>query len=133
MKSRTVLVLSAAVLVAGGAFVFAKSKKVKKEVKPRYTIEQVMKQAHKKKLVDKVIDGKASQEEKEKLLDLYLALWNNKPPRGDLQSWKNKTGDVIVAAARVVLNEDGALEQLDQATDCRACHNVHRPKKKRRR
>ena len=53
------------------------------EAKPKYTIKQVMKKAHKDKLIKKVVKGEASQDEKMMLLDLYLSLPENKPPKGD--------------------------------------------------
>lgn len=101
------------------------------EHKAAYTIGEVMEQAHKSKLMDKVIEGKASDAEKRKLLDLYLALWDNKPPRGEMESWKAMSGEAIVAAAKVVLDEKGAIDRLETATDCRACHNAHKPPRQR--
>ncbi len=41
--------------------------------KPKYTIKQVMAQAHKNGMYKKVAQGKATKEEKDKLVELYTA------------------------------------------------------------
>jgi hypothetical protein len=96
--------------------------------KPKYTIEEVMEQAHKGKdaLKNKAIEGKASKAEKEKLLELYMALGQNKPPMGDAKSWKEKTGALVSAAKAVVADEKDAGAKLKKAADCMACHKVHK-------
>jgi hypothetical protein len=86
-----------------------------------------MPQAHKSKLLNKVIDGDASKEEKTKLLDLYIGLYENKPPKGDPASWTQKTGAAVVGAARVVLEQKGAEAKLKAAVNCGACHKEHKP------
>src|SRR5947209_243561 len=64
--------------------------------KPKYTIKQVMAQAHRKadrnspSLSDKVIGGKADKDEQAKLLELYTALAANKPPKGEAEAWKDR-------------------------------------------
>ncbi|MBI3467162.1 MAG: hypothetical protein HY000_29470, partial [Planctomycetes bacterium] len=62
------------------------------DAKPKHSIKEVMADAHKSKLVNKVQDGNASKEEKEKLLGLYVSLYENKPPKGEQASWNEKTG-----------------------------------------
>ena len=77
--------------------------------KPKYTIPDVMQTAHRPPEKDKptllktVSDGKASKEQKEKLLELYTALGQNKPPKGDAKSWNEKTDALVSAAACVLL------------------------------
>ena len=92
-------------------------------------IEDVMKQAFKGKqsLVVKVCEGKASAEEAKKFLELAKGLGAEKPPRGDAASWKTKTDAVVKAAEGVVAGNKGAAEELRAATNCKACHNVHKP------
>lgn len=92
----------------------------------KYTIKEVMKVGHKDGLLEKVQKGEASAEEKRKLLDLYLSMWENKPAKGELQSWKKLSGNLIAAAAKAVLEKDGAAEALKAASNCGACHKPHK-------
>jgi hypothetical protein len=94
--------------------------------KPKHTIKEVMGEAHKKKLLNKVTEGQPTKEDKAKLLDLYLSLWENTPPKGDAASWHQKAGNVIVAAAKVVLEEPGAPAKLKAAVNCAECHKNHK-------
>jgi len=96
--------------------------------KPKYTIEEVMEKAHKEKLMKKVLSGDASQEEKLALLDLYLSLPENKPPKGDEKEWNRRATEVVVAAARVVAEREGSLKQLKKVANCTACHKAHKGK-----
>ena len=93
---------------------------------PKYSIKEVMKEAHKSGLLKKVNGGDASADEKKKLLDLYVSMWASKPPKGDINSWKKKAGDAIAAAAMVYLGEDGGNEALKKATACGGCHKPHK-------
>lgn len=97
------------------------------DAKPKHSVKEVMADAHKSKLVNKVQDGQASKEEKEKLLGLYISLYENKPPKGDQASWNEKTGAMVVAGAKVVLGQDGAADALKAAANCGACHKAHKP------
>jgi hypothetical protein len=98
------------------------------EDKPKYTIPEVMKTAHagKDALVKKAIAGTASKEEKEKLVELYTALSQNKPPKGDAKSWKDKTDALVSSAKGVLADEKGAVDKLKKASTCMACHDVHK-------
>jgi hypothetical protein len=92
--------------------------------KPKFTIKEVMKEAHKGGLLKKVAGGKADKEEKEKLIALYVALNQNEPPKGDKEEWKKKTEE-IVAAAKTVAKDDtdkDAVKKLTTVTNCGACH-----------
>lgn len=95
--------------------------------KPKYTIKEVMKQANKDKLLNKVIDGKGSAEDKKKLLELYEAMAKNKPAKGDAENWK-KLNDAIVAAAKDVVDEkEGGIAALKKtAAKCGDCHSAHK-------
>ena len=96
------------------------------EKKAKHTIKQVMKEAHKDKLLNKVVEGDASKEEKDNLLDLYISLLENKPKKGDEDSWHIKAGTLVVAAAKVSVGRDGAEMELKKAADCGACHKMHK-------
>ncbi len=92
----------------------------------KHTIKEVMKQAHGEKLLNKVVDGSASKEEKDQLLDLYISLIDNKPPKGESGEWMMNSGRLILAAARVSVGRDGAVDELKAASNCKACHDVHK-------
>jgi hypothetical protein len=97
---------------------------------PKYTIKEVMKMAHAgdNALAKKVASGKASKEDKKKLVDLYTALAADAPKKGDADSWKDKTSALLDAAKAVDDGKDGAAKDLKKAMDCKACHTVHKGK-----
>ena len=100
---------------------------IKADDKAKFTIAEVMKKAHGgSKLANKVAEGKASQEDKEMLLDLYKALAANKPAKGDAKSWKEKTEALVAAVESAVKNDADAGEKLTKAKDCKSCHMVHK-------
>jgi hypothetical protein len=98
---------------------------------PQYTIKEVMKMAHggQNSLAKKVASGKASKDDDKKLVELYTALAANKPPQGDADVWKEKTGALVDAAKAVEDGKDGATKDLTKAMQCMGCHSVFKPKK----
>lgn len=94
--------------------------------KSKYTIKEVMKNVNKDGLLKKVVAGDATQEDKVKLLDNYIALVETKPEKGDNASWQRLAGSAALAAAKVVVGRDGAIEELKVASNCKACHSVHK-------
>ena len=94
--------------------------------KPKHTIKDVMKSAHKEGLLKKVLGGQASEQEKLTLLDYYISLVENTPPKGGSQSWHNLAGKVTLAAAKVAVGREGATAELKKATNCGACHKQHK-------
>jgi hypothetical protein len=96
------------------------------------TIVEIMLKAHqpgrtaRRALDQRVIDGRSSDEEKQKLLTLYEALARRKPPKGSEQDWKKRTEAIVEAARAVVKGEEGAAKKLSKALDCKACHERHR-------
>jgi hypothetical protein len=97
--------------------------------KPKYTIEEVMEKAHKKKtgIFDKVMAGKASKDDKTELVALYIEMAKNKPPKGEVSSWK-KLNDALVASAKdVAAGKPGAEKKLKAAANCSDCHDKHKP------
>jgi len=94
--------------------------------KSKYTIKEVMKNVNKDGLLKKVVAGDASQEDKVILLDNYIALVETKPEKGDNASWQKLAGGAALAAAKVVVGRDGAIEELKVASNCKACHSVHK-------
>jgi hypothetical protein len=111
-------------LMAGGAVVWAQAGDAKE---PKYTIKEVMTKAHKDGLMKKVVEGQGSPEDKAQLLDLYLSLVEQDPPKGDAKDFHEKASAAVVAAARVVVGRDGAEAELTRAVNCAACHKEHKP------
>lgn len=95
-------------------------------------IEEAMKGGFKgdDSLVKKVVGGKATKEEMAKLKEYCDALVKVKPPVGDEASWKEKTEAMAKAMAAVQAGEADATKAFEKASNCKACHEVHRPKKK---
>ena len=93
---------------------------------PKHTIAEVMKNAHKDKLLNKVLDGEATQEEKLALLDNYISLIEAAPPKGEMASWQELTGKLALAAGKVAVGREGAAEELKAASNCKACHDAHK-------
>jgi hypothetical protein len=99
-----------------------------KKADPKYTIKEVMKEAHagKASLLKKVVGGKADKDEKQKLVDLYTALGQNKPPKGEAKDWTDKTKEMLSLAKDVAAGKDGAGEKLGKAVNCMECHKAFR-------
>jgi hypothetical protein len=100
------------------------------EEKAEFTIKDVMVKAHDAKdgLLKKILRGGGSEDDKKLLLDLYVSLWAAKPPKGDDVSWQKRSGDLIASAANLLLGNEGALDELKTAVNCKACHDVHKAK-----
>jgi hypothetical protein len=97
------------------------------EKEPKYNIKQVMKAAHKDGLMAKIAEGKGEKADAEKLVELYTALGQNKPPKGEAESWKAKTDAVLAAAKDVVAGKEGANAKLKATVNCGECHTAHKP------
>jgi hypothetical protein len=103
------------------------------EAKPKYAIKEVMKGAHvpakegEKSLRDIVLGGKSTPEQKQQLLDFYISLAENEPPKGDKEAWAKKTSAVVLGAAMIVVGRENGADVLKKATVCAACHKDHKP------
>lgn len=133
--SKTVQALLIALLaMAVSAIAVGQTDDDKKEdaKKPKHTIKEVMKKGLKGKeaLNAKVLSGKATDKEKLELLDMYVSLVENKPPRGEAASWQKFSGTAALAAAKVAVGREGAMKELKAATNCAKCHKAHKPPSK---
>ena len=126
-----IAVLFAVVTITVFAIAEDPENKVKVD-KPKHTVKQVMGKAMAPKgdqLNKKVLSGEATAAEKLELLDLYISLAQNDAPAGDAASWKTFTNAAAMAAAKVAVGRDGAVDELKVATNCKKCHDAHKPKK----
>lgn len=92
---------------------------------PKHSVKEVMKLAHDKAngLLGKIQGGKATDEEKKQLLDLYIDMVEGEPKKGDPGEWKMAAGAAMMSAAKVVLGREGAVEELAKTSDCKSCHS----------
>lgn len=115
------------------AFAQEKDKEEKdgdKDKKPKYTIKDVMKKAHKgpDALLKKVESGKASKDEMKELVTMYKSLEMNKPPKGEEAAWKKRTKALVAAANAAIEEKKDASDLLKKATNCKNCHDAHKGK-----
>ena len=96
--------------------------------KAKYTIPQVMKKAMAGGLCKKVASGKANDEEKTQLVELFTALSQNTPPKGDADDWKSKTKALLEAAKGAAGGDADAAKKLPKLANCNGCHSVHKGK-----
>jgi hypothetical protein len=99
------------------------------EFKP---IEDAMKFAHKApkgtpKICEKIVDGSVSDADLKKTLDLYKAMADTKPPKGDAAAFKEKVAKLIGATEDVVAKKPNAGAAYKEAVNCKACHSEHKP------
>ncbi|MBI3410137.1 MAG: hypothetical protein HY040_17480 [Planctomycetes bacterium] len=94
--------------------------------KAKYTISEVMVKAHKEGLLKTVASGKASEAQRKELAELYKALSQNTPPKGDAENWKKMTGALAKASAAAAKGDEGAAKSLAKLANCKVCHDKHR-------
>lgn len=71
--------------------------------------------------------GKATPAELKELAAGYKAMTLAKPPRGEMASWKEKTGKVAAAAEAMVKGDPNGAARYKDAANCKACHTDHKP------
>ena len=97
--------------------------------KPSYKFEEIMVHGNKGKesLLAKTLDGSATEKEMKRLIDYFIDLEKHEAPKGDPESWTKKTHELTKAAIYVFAKKDGAVAMLKEASNCKACHSVHKP------
>ncbi len=94
-------------------------------------IKKAMVFAHKaprgeKKLNEKIVEGTAAEADVKKALDLYKAMADAKPPKGDAAAFKEKTNKLIAATEEVIAKKPEGVDHYKTAVDCKACHSEFR-------
>lgn len=96
-------------------------------------IEKVMKEGLKgdDSPLAKVLDGDASAKETKALAKLVKTMDGTKAPKGDQGDYDEKVAELIAAMDAVAAGDtsDKAIGRLDKASNCKACHTPHKPKK----
>ena len=92
-------------------------------------IKAMMERSHKGRdnIASEVRNGRGTEEDVKKLLAEYKSITAQKPAVGDAKSWKARTDAVIAALNDLVAKKPGAVDRVHSATECRACHEAHRP------
>jgi hypothetical protein len=121
-----IVAFCAVAVVSCGLLVSCDGSRAEDGGKPKYTIKEVMLKAHKSGLMKKAVLGTATPDEKKELCDYYVEMAKNAPPKGDADSWKQKTEALIRAAREVQAGKPGAGPAFRKAVDCDNCHNVHK-------
>ncbi len=96
------------------------------------TIEKVMKEGMKgdESPLALVLDGKSSDDDTKGLAALILTMKGTKGPVGDQAKYEEKVTELIAAITVVSGGDKGedAINRLDKASNCKACHSQHKPK-----
>jgi hypothetical protein len=77
-------------------------------------------------LIVRAAAGDANEVEKKRLLSVLTGLARTQADRGDPDSWKTKTAALLAAAQDLADGKEGAGDRLRAASNCRACHQIHR-------
>jgi hypothetical protein len=83
----------------------------------------------KESFLSTILAGKGSDADLKKLVSAYEVMAAQKPATGDEASWKKLTAAALEAAKDAAAKKEGSLDKLKAATNCKACHDVHKPKK----
>jgi hypothetical protein len=94
--------------------------------RPKHTVKQIMKLAHKSGLMKQAILGAATDAEKKELVNLYVELSSESPEKGTAESWKQLTAALLQAAKDVEAGRPGSGPALRKAVDCDTCHKLHK-------
>lgn len=80
-------------------------------------------------LIKKTLGGEASDEEIKKLAQIVGTLKGTQSPVGDQADYEKKVAALIAAAETVAGGDKGdtAMAALKEASNCKACHNLHKP------
>ena len=95
----------------------------------KYAIKEIMQQGFKAEgnLKELILEGKATDEQKAKFVDYVENLAKYKVRKGEQADFEKRVGTLIAAA------KGTDLKALEEAVNCKACHEPHKiypPKKK---
>ncbi len=127
-KHLFVTAVTSTALLAGSLATLTAADDVSKQ-EPK-DIHDVMEWTHKGKesMAAKVKEGKGTKDEIATLLRFYKFMATQKPELGDAASWKEKTAALVAAAEKLQKGDADAVESYKKAVNCKACHEVHKPK-----
>jgi hypothetical protein len=76
----------------------------------------------------KAIKGELDKDTLTKLIEASKTLPAAAPIQGDAASWKTKTEALVAALESLGKGEADAAEKVKKASNCKACHDVHKAK-----
>jgi hypothetical protein len=127
LKLLAIAVLTVGLVGASGAFSSAVEKDKGDKDTPKFKIKEVMKEAMKGGLCEKVAKGNGDKADAEKLVEYFTALSQNTPPKGDEKAWKERTTALIDAAKGFAAGK-GDAAALKKAANCGTCHDTFKGK-----
>jgi len=80
----------------------------------------------KESLSARISKGQGNEADFKKMAFLTKELALNKPSKGALSSWTEKTTALQAASESLVAGKPGALDGFKTAVNCKACHSVHK-------
>jgi hypothetical protein len=99
--------------------------KDKDKEEPKYKIKEVMKKAMAGGLCKKCATGKGTDEDKKELVELFVALHANTPPKGEKEEWAKITKSFVDAAKAILDGKDeDAGKKLAKLVNCKECHGM---------
>ena len=122
--SRILLMLSALALMPGEIVPAASERH---DPVSSLTIKEIMRYAMTQGLCQRVVKGKASEDEQQQLVVYLRELSRREPPQGDVQQWRKQCGELIAAAEAIIAGR-AEHQRLAKAANCVACHRQYRPK-----
>ena len=121
MKKTLIWSLMLVLVCAAGAYA------VQSEEGEQKSIKQVMKAAMGKQgLVEKLKKGDASDEEKIELLGLFIDMYENEPPKGKPESWRELSGKALLVAAKAAAGREVSEQEIMEGCNCMDCHKAHK-------
>jgi hypothetical protein len=112
----------ALMLVLGVNMAGEKDKKDKTDAK--YKIADVMKEIMKSGLGKKVFAGEGSKEENKKVLEYFIELHKNTPPKGEKDTWNKVTQTLVDTAKKIEAGEEKGSKKLAAIINCTFCHKT---------
>lgn len=96
--------------------------------KASLSVEHIMEEGFegKESLSARISKGQGNEADFKKMAFLTKELALNKPSKGDLASWTEKTTALQAASESLVAGKPGALDGFKTAVNCKACHSVHK-------
>lgn len=99
------------------------------EGEPKYKIKDVMKKIMASKLGPKVFAGEGTKEENKQVLEYFVELHKNAPPKGEKDAWTKVTQTLVDTAKKIDSGEEKGSAKLAKLINCAGCHGQFKKKK----
>jgi len=95
----------------------------------QYKIKESMKAVMASKLAQKVFAGEGTKEENKKVLEHFISLHANTPPKGEKDAWTKVTQTLVDTAKKIDAGEEKGSAKLAKLINCGSCHGMFKKKK----